>query len=188
MKTDFLRIELAKEVASRYHANQVRKYTAEPYINHLAAVAGKVRGLYPPDLEVVAWLHDTVEDTECTLEIIEGLFGAKVADCVAVLTDPPKEMGNRALRKVHICEKFMDCKPLDVRFIAHTVKVADILDNVRTIVKHDPGFAKVYLQEKLMLLPCLSSANVRFQIECKVLLREEIEKLEKITGEENVTE
>lgn len=52
--------ELAKALARVKHADQVRKGTGEPYINHLARVAGRVDGLYA---KTVAYLHDIIEDT-----------------------------------------------------------------------------------------------------------------------------
>jgi hypothetical protein len=42
---------------------------------------------------------------------------------------------------------------------AQTIKVADLISNTRSIVAHDPGFAKVYLEEKRMLLEVLTKAD-----------------------------
>ena len=42
---------------------------------------------------------------------------------------------------------------------AQTIKVADLISNTRSIVAHDPGFAKLYLEEKRMLLEVLTKAD-----------------------------
>jgi len=42
---------------------------------------------------------------------------------------------------------------------AQTVKLADLISNTRSIVEHDPVFAKVYMREKLLLLDVLHRGN-----------------------------
>jgi ADP-ribosyl-[dinitrogen reductase] hydrolase len=60
-------VDRARELATTAHAGQVDKVGA-PYIEHPARVAGRVRAAGDgEDAEVVAWLHDVVEDTEITL-------------------------------------------------------------------------------------------------------------------------
>ena len=60
------------------HNGQMRQ-SGEPYIAHPVAVAGILRELWG-DATIIAagFLHDVVEDTEVTLEDIEGRFGAEV--------------------------------------------------------------------------------------------------------------
>jgi len=49
---------------------------------------------------MAAWLHDTVEDTPCTLDDVRNMCGEEVAVLVEMLTDTSKpEDGNRAARK-----------------------------------------------------------------------------------------
>jgi len=40
-----------------------------------------------------------------------------------------------------------------------TIKVADMIDNTESIVAHDPKFAKIYLEEKRLLLDVLTKAD-----------------------------
>ena len=40
-----------------------------------------------------------------------------------------------------------------------TIKVADLIDNTKTIVEYDPKFAPVYLAEKALLLDVLTKAD-----------------------------
>ena len=55
------------------HHGQVRKYTLEPYINHPLAVAEIIEnyaGTWGQTMLCAAVLHDTVEDTETTIDEI----------------------------------------------------------------------------------------------------------------------
>ena len=53
--------------ARRVHAAQTRKYSGNPYADHLAEVAGIVASVLPdPAAIAVAWLHDCVEDQGIT--------------------------------------------------------------------------------------------------------------------------
>ncbi len=93
----------AKEFAEKAHASidQKRKYTGEPYIVHPIEVAAIVATVTEDEAMIAAaYLHDTVEDTETTLEIIEMEFGSDIAALVEQLTDVSRlEDGNRAQRK-----------------------------------------------------------------------------------------
>lgn len=146
--------ERAREFATRYHASidQRRKYTNEPYITHPAAVVELVRSV--PHTEAMicaAWLHDTVEDTPATLEDIEREFGSEIAGLVEMLTDISKpEDGKRSVRKAIDRDHTEKASPQ-----AKTIKLADLIDNTRSIVERDPAFAKVYLSEKALLLEVL---------------------------------
>lgn len=132
-----------------------RKYTDEPYTNHLERVAGLVASVVDdPAMIAAAYLHDTVEDTEVTIEDIEREFGADVATLVAGLTDVSRPGdGNRAYRKKLDREHIADG---DER--VHTIKLADLIDNAGSI----PGsasFASVYMNEKRQLLSVLQDGN-----------------------------
>ena len=62
----------------------MRKGTDIPYITHPVAVGMILANAGCPDELIIAGiLHDTVEDTEVTLEQIETEFGKAVADIVA---------------------------------------------------------------------------------------------------------
>ena len=85
-------IERAYSFAEKAHHNQKRA-SGEPYITHCVAVAGILVELnVPPTVIVSALLHDTVEDTDVTLEDIKKEFGeevAKLVDGVTKLTQLP---------------------------------------------------------------------------------------------------
>lgn len=137
--------------------DQRRKYTNEPYINHPAAVAEIVRAVpHTPEMLAAAWLHDTVEDCpDVSLSKIMELFGGEVATLVSWLTDAsiPSD-GNRATRRAIDRAHTAQASPS-----AKTVKLADLIDNTRNIVALDPSFAKVYLEEKRLLLEVLKEGD-----------------------------
>lgn len=136
--------------------DQRRKYTNDPYIYHLANVVELVRSVpHSQEMLAAAWLHDVVEDTKITLDTIEVEFGVEVVWLVRWLTDTSKpEDGNRAARKAIDLARLAQAPEA-----AQTIKVADLIDNSKSIMAHDPGFAAVYTKEKKALLDVLTQAN-----------------------------
>jgi (p)ppGpp synthase/HD superfamily hydrolase len=151
-------VERAKVFATAAHAavGQTRKYTGEPYVVHPMEVAGLVESVGGTEAMVAAaLLHDVLEDTGVTVDVLEEQFGSEVADLVLWLTDISKPGdGNRSTRKA-LDRQHSAAAPA----AAQTVKVADLISNTRSIVAHDPGFAKVYLEEKRLLLEVLTRAD-----------------------------
>ena len=150
--------ECAKELATVAHGviKQLRKYTGEPYIHHPAAVVELVRSVsHTEEMLAAAWLHDTVEDTGLSLVTIEKRCGMVVACLVEQVTDVSNPTdGNRAARKAidrdHLAKASTEAK---------TIKLADLIDNTRSIVQYDPKFAKTYLAEKRDLMPVLRGGD-----------------------------
>jgi guanosine-3',5'-bis(diphosphate) 3'-pyrophosphohydrolase len=147
----------AMQFAREAHKDQVRKYTSNPYADHLAEVAGIVAtvadGSAAPMI-AVAWLHDVVEDQGVSAALLRDEFGEDVAYGVLMLSD--LETGNRAERKAASRAR-LSTAPAWVQ----TIKVADLISNTSSIVKHDPKFAVTYLEEKRLLLDVLTSADPR---------------------------
>ena len=138
------------------HGDQRRKYTNDLYINHPIAVAEIVETV-PHTLEMIAaaLLHDVVEDTDVTIEQVEAKFGYKVAELVGWLTDISRpEDGNRKTRKA-IDREHSANAPAE----AQTIKLADLIHNSISIAEHDPGFWKVYKEEKIKLLKVLTKGD-----------------------------
>lgn len=145
--------------AREAHKDQRRRYTNNPYTDHLAEVAGIVSTVagYTTQTEITiatAWLHDCVEDCGVTLDEIERLFGLPVAIGVSGLSDVEK--GNRAERKRLSRERLSTCS-----YWIQNIKVADLISNTSSIVMHDPKFAVTYLEEKRLLLDVLTKADPR---------------------------
>lgn len=155
--------------AAHQAVGQQRKYTGEPYWHHPAAVAELVAQVAGASEEMIAaaYLHDVVEDTSVTLDDIMFEFGVVVSGYVLELTDyyVDPEMGNRAHRKALERERLTHISPQ-----AQTIKYADLIDNTRSIVVRDPGFAKVYMAEKQALLDVMQAGDIRLYAQAKALL------------------
>lgn len=91
---------IAWALADKYHAGQ--KYGNSPYLVHLKAVAVSVSSAHATDerLEIIAVLHDILEDTKCPPEVLTALFEDKVTDAVWVLTKTPGEAQSDYLERV----------------------------------------------------------------------------------------
>ena len=145
------RIQHATVFATQAHSGQKRKYTGDDYIVHPIAVAKLVAENGGDENQIMAaLLHDTIEDCDVTYTQLKDLFGEDVATLVHELTDvfttDAYTDTNRAARKS------MEAARLAlVSNRAKLIKLCDMIDNTSTIVEHDPGFAKVYLGEKLAL-------------------------------------
>jgi guanosine-3',5'-bis(diphosphate) 3'-pyrophosphohydrolase len=83
----------AYKVAERAHEGQKRA-SGEPYINHCLAVASILSEMcVPPSVVAAGLLHDTVEDTDITLDFLRRDFGEEIArlvDGVTKLTQLPR--------------------------------------------------------------------------------------------------
>lgn len=154
---DVVRKAQVYAMAAHASVKQVRKYTGEPYIVHPAEVASIVASVpgSTPDMVAAAWLHDVVEDTGCTFTDVHMAFGIDIATMVNWLTDVSRpEDGNRATRKA-IDREHTAQAPAE----AQTIKLADLISNSRSIMQHDPEFARVYLEEKRLLLEVLTKGD-----------------------------
>ena len=145
----------AKMFATAAHAaiGQKRKYSGDDYIVHPQRVAAIVeRHGGTDEMIAAAWLHDTVEDTDVTPDLITKMFGNDVASIVEGLTDVslPSD-GNRAKRK-SIDRMHSASASTESQF----VKCADIIDNSWDIAENDLSFAKVYKSEVFLLLHAMT--------------------------------
>lgn len=128
-KADLTQIEHAHQVAKRAHEGQKRR-SGEPYITHPIAVAQILAELgIGPKTICAALLHDTVEDTEYTLEQCRQDFGAEVAMLVDGVTKLDKvKYGDSA--QAETVRKMIVAMSKDIRVLV--IKLADRLHNART--------------------------------------------------------
>ena len=112
----------------------IRRRSGEPYIMHPIAVATIVNqeiGLGSTSISA-ALLHDVVEDTDYTVEDIEGLFGTKIARIVDGLTKISGGIfGDKASLQAENFRKLLLTMSEDVRVVL--IKMADRLHNMRTL-------------------------------------------------------
>lgn len=144
------RYALALRFAAAAHAGQKEPGTDLPYLVHVTTVAAEVMAAlaaeaHPdPDLAVVcALLHDTLEDTDVTYEMVDARFGRAVADGVAALskdaTLPKAEQMEDSLRRIRK-------QPRDIWM----VKLADRITNLAEPPHYWPDAKRAAYREEAM--------------------------------------
>lgn len=145
-KADLTIIERAFVVAEEAHREQKRK-SGEPYITHPLAVTLILAelGIGPVTL-AASLLHDTVEDTAYTLEMVKRDFGDEVAMLVDGVTKLDKvKFGDHA--QAETVRKMVVAMSKDIRVLV--IKLADRLHNARTWGFVSEDSAKRKAQETL---------------------------------------
>ncbi|MGH8912803.1 MAG: RelA/SpoT family protein, partial [Acidimicrobiia bacterium] len=128
---DTVVLEQAFEMAETAHEGQFRK-TGHPYITHPVAIAWHLAH-YGLDIPTVAaaLLHDTVEDTDLTLEQITAEFGPEVAALIDGVTKLDRiEYSTREEAQAATIRKMVVAMAQDVRVLL--IKLVDRLHNIRT--------------------------------------------------------
>jgi (p)ppGpp synthase/HD superfamily hydrolase len=135
------------EAAQRWHGEQLRP-TGVPYLEHLLeALEVLVRGAGVTDRAVLgaALLHDTVEDTEATLDDLEREFGPWVAELVDWVTKPGGDGASRTEKraaKAAYLRRLREAPPEAI-----LVKLADRVSNVQRLDQMPPDFQRRYYAE-----------------------------------------
>jgi GTP pyrophosphokinase len=125
-------IRMAFEMAADAHKTMRRK-SGEPYILHPLAVAKicvEEIGLGVRST-ICSLLHDTVEDTDISLEDIEREFGNEIAKIVDGLTKISNVIDVNASKQAENFKKILLTLTDDPRVIL--IKLADRLHNMRTL-------------------------------------------------------
>ncbi len=154
-KEDLHRLEAAYAVAEKAHRGVKRK-SGEPFITHPVAVTEILAEMrLDPDALMAGLLHDTVEDTDVTLEELEEKFGATVRKIVEGET----KISKLAVR-VYEDEQSENLRQMlmamgnDVRIIL--VKLADRLHNMRTLAPMPPHKQQKISRETLEIFAPLA--------------------------------
>ncbi|MBI5189659.1 MAG: bifunctional (p)ppGpp synthetase/guanosine-3',5'-bis(diphosphate) 3'-pyrophosphohydrolase [Nitrospirae bacterium] len=144
--TDLLR--RAYIFSARAHQG-VSRMSGEPYMVHPIEVAGILSDLKLDYVTVTAGLlHDTVEDSDATVEEIAEYFGDEVALIVDGLTKLAKiEFKTREEQQAENFRKMILAMSKDIRVIM--IKLADRLHNMRTLQYLKPERQKAIAQETL---------------------------------------
>lgn len=175
-------LEKITAFARNAHGEQRRKYTPDPYIVHPIRVMEMCKK-YTDDVCILAaaLLHDVLEDTEVTRNEMLGFLSTimkteqaeRTVTLVKELTDVyiKKDFPNmnRRSRKNKELER-LEKTSAD----SQTIKYADIIDNTREIVKHDPDFARVFLYECRANLRKLNKGNAKLYEEANRIVDEGI--------------
>ncbi|MBL4715134.1 MAG: bifunctional (p)ppGpp synthetase/guanosine-3',5'-bis(diphosphate) 3'-pyrophosphohydrolase [Bacteroidia bacterium] len=132
-KSDKKLIRHAFNIANEAHV-EMRRKSGEPYIYHplaVAEIAGKEIGLGTTSI-ICSLLHDTVEDTDVTLDDIQHEFGKKVSDIIDGLTKIDSLFDHKTDSiQAENFRKMLLTMADDVRVML--IKLADRLHNMRTL-------------------------------------------------------
>ena len=124
MKSKNRDLTMAISVANMYHLNQVRDGSGLPYIIHPLAVMSNVNTL---DEKIVAVLHDTVEDCDCSLDDLRRFrIEEHTIDAVNAISKRNGEKQEDYLDRVMTNE------------LAYTVKLVDIKHNMSDMSLIEP--------------------------------------------------
>ena len=124
-------VALAEEYCMHFHEGQFRKGRNLPYSDHPKAVAQilKKYGYDDPLTQIIALLHDTVEDSELKMNQIHEVFGYEVSNGVYILSKNKGKMrdGKRLSHDDYIQRLYW------ARNKIKRVKIADMIDNTRDL-------------------------------------------------------
>lgn len=172
-ENDILELEHAIDFAAEMHSGQKRK-SGEAYITHPVAVAATlIEWGMDIDTVLAGVLHDTVEDTEATLEKIESLFGRDVAFLVDGVTKVSQARAGMRNLESYLPQtkdnlsKLLIAVGQDVRVII--IKLADRLHNMQTL-RHMPKEKQRKISRESLdvfapMADRLGMGRVRMQIE-----------------------
>ncbi len=132
------KIEHAYRFAAEFHRDQ-RRRSGEPYINHPVEVAIILAADLHMDEDTIcaALLHDTVEDTEATMDDLTERFGKTVADLVDGVTKLTQVNVSSIDEKqaMNLRKMFLGMSR-DIRVVI--IKISDRLHNMRTLAALPP--------------------------------------------------
>ena len=146
--TEKTMIDKGRDLAAKYHFSKTDKY-GNPYIEHLERVADRVWEMEydfvdeTSEIEMyvaTAYLHDIIEDTDCTREDLVVLFPEEVIAAIFRLT---RDTG---MTYAEYIERVLsrDSLPTLAGKIARVVKLADLLDHVSGPTPCPPNLKKRY--------------------------------------------
>jgi len=155
-EADVSLIEKAYVYSAKAHAGQVR-LSGEPYLMHPLEVAGILAKMRLDVFSIAsALLHDTLEDTDTSLEDLRHLFGGEVCQIVDGVTKIGRfEFGSYEERQAENMRKMILAMANDIRVIL--IKLADRLHNMRTLNYHAAGKQRLIAQETLDIYAPLAS-------------------------------
>ena len=161
IKIDFGKINKAIYLAQSYHDRQKRR-TGEPYYSHPLEVAYIVADyIFSTEIIITAILHDCIEDTLLTKEIITTEFSNKIANQVEGLTRIKK---NQKISSAEIVKILYQQNKKDLL----VVKLCDRLHNMQTIeAKPLDKIQKITLETLTTFLPLatyLEIPNIQQQL------------------------
>ena len=116
----------AYNLVERLFDGKTRKYSGLPYLTHLVFTARTLEQLDCDIVTVTAGLlHDVIEDTDWTYEMLVAEFGTEVADVVLEVTNNKDDMKAAGGKRLYMASKIVKLSERALQ-----VKLADRLHNV----------------------------------------------------------
>lgn len=163
---DEILIRKAYEFACEEHKDQKRK-SGEPYIIHPLNVAQIVAEMGLDTATIcAALLHDVVEDTNATYEIISKRFGIEIADIVEGVTKLTNSFATNEERQAENYKKLFLAMDKDIRVIL--LKIADRLHNVTTLEYLDRKKQISIAKETLDIYAPIANKLGMYDMKCKL--------------------
>jgi (p)ppGpp synthase/HD superfamily hydrolase len=129
------RIEQAIRAAAVLHKDQLRKGSMPfPYVTHLVATSFTLLDYtHDEDVIIAALLHDTLEDTDYTIDELQEDFGVRVREIVECVTEPKSTAEQKISwrEKKSTYAKQLKKGPIEAVLVA----AADKIHNFRTLVE-----------------------------------------------------
>lgn len=143
--------------AAKLHEGQIRS-NGEPYVNHPFRVASTLSICYEAhgctkdeNVIIASLLHDTIEDTGATYEMIKEMFGSDVADLVQAVTSDEEEL-KRLGKTKYLIQKMTNMSQREL-----AIKLADRLDNVSDLsTAKTKEWADKYRQQTLEIIQAVA--------------------------------
>ncbi len=152
--------------AEKYHEGQLRK-GGDPYITHPVAVATILADLHSGPVTLsAALLHDTVEDTELTLDDITKEFSKEVSTLVDGVTKLSKLQFKTNVSQAENQQKMLLAMANDIRVVL--IKIADRLHNLRTFEYLRPDRRQAMAEETLEIYAPLAHRLGMFRIKAEL--------------------
>ena len=143
-------MERAFALANHWHMNLVRKNTKIPYISHLMAVSALVlENSGSLDQASAGLLHDILEDTECSEELLRETVGDTVTEIVKACTHEPSEdktpEGWKKRKQQYLDHLLAVTRLTDANLVALCDKVHNIECTVRDWHAHNHDPSKMFV-------------------------------------------
>ncbi len=159
-------IKEAYEFAYKEHKEQKRK-SGEPYIIHPLNVAQIVAEMGLDTATIcAALLHDVVEDTNATYEIISKKFGLEIADIVEGVTKLTNSFATNEEKQAENYKKLFMAMDKDIRVIL--LKIADRLHNVSTLEYLERKKQISIAKETLEIYAPIANKLGMYDLKCKL--------------------
>ena len=131
------------------HKGTYRKNSDQPYIFHPVEVLSLASYITnDEDILCAAVLHDTVEDTEATIEEIREQFGDRIADMVSVETEDKRGQVNKKgtweIRKQENIDKIKNCNSLGAKIVCLCDKISNLRSFHILYLQHGEDMWKIF--------------------------------------------